>query len=171
MRAAMQYQDALTTYAYGMLRQWAAAEDVVQDALMVVMRKWEDFEPGSSMHAWVRTIVRLKTLEALRARKRETTMADERLQAVVDRSLEENLDESAAEQHRAMLRAMQMCMAELNERSVSILNGVYRNSMSYEKIAAAHRMTVEAVRKALYRLRRSLQQCTEKRLGSEEVSA
>ena len=42
LQAVFKYQGALTTYAFGLLRDWALAEDAVQDAYMVALRKRDE---------------------------------------------------------------------------------------------------------------------------------
>src|SRR5687767_10227256 len=83
VKAAFQYRDALIHHAFVLLRDAALAEDVVQDAFIVVMRKWADFQPGTSVFHWVREIVRNKSLEALRTRRRGASALDEALLARV----------------------------------------------------------------------------------------
>ena len=72
VKSAFQYRDALLGYAYAMLRSWTLAEDVVQEAFLVVMNKWQDLKDEQGIFLWVRQIVHFKTLEAIRSRGRET---------------------------------------------------------------------------------------------------
>ena len=76
LKAARSCQSALVAYAYAMLTDYAAAEDVVQNALLVVARRHEDFEEGSSMLAWCRSIVRSEVLAHLSKRRRERPVED-----------------------------------------------------------------------------------------------
>ena len=61
-------REQLLPYAYATLRDWAAADDVVQEAYLVAMRRWQDVEDLEGVFPWMRRIVRLKCLEALRAK-------------------------------------------------------------------------------------------------------
>ena len=62
LKAALTCQSALVAYAHALLADYAAAEDVVQNAFLVVARRYEDFEEGTSILAWCRGIVRLEIL-------------------------------------------------------------------------------------------------------------
>jgi RNA polymerase sigma-70 factor (ECF subfamily) len=63
--------------AVGIVGDASAAEDVLQDAAIVALRKLDQFQPGTSFRAWVGTIVRNVALNALRSdRRRRNAVAD-----------------------------------------------------------------------------------------------
>lgn len=171
VKAAFQHRDALITYAFAMLRDWSAAEDVVQDAFIVVMNQWEDVREVSGVYYWARGIVRNKVFEALRARTREGTRPDEELQALVSTSVEKYLDEHVAHRQGLMRRALQSCMSRLDRNSVDLLDGFYGRSHSCEALASAQKRSVNAIRLALSRLRRQLHDCMAQRMPALETEA
>jgi RNA polymerase sigma-70 factor (ECF subfamily) len=166
VKGAFQHRDALLSYAFALLRDWVKAEDVVQDAFIVVMNKWAEFRPGSSLFLWVRQIVHFKAFEAARARK--MSPVEEELLARVAASMQRGLDEEIA--HRQMLRrqALQRCMSHLDAKSAGLLSGFYTQSLSCESLAQAHRRSVNAVRLALSRLRKQLHDCVLKQMPALE---
>lgn len=60
---------SLWAIALGVLGDAAAAEDAVQEAAVVALRKLDQFQPGTSFVAWMGQIVRFVALN--RARRRE----------------------------------------------------------------------------------------------------
>ena len=76
LRDAFRYQDALTSYAYGLLRDWSLAQDVVQESFLVLLKKWEAYRPEANLYAWVRQMVRFEALNTLRARRKEKYIID-----------------------------------------------------------------------------------------------
>jgi RNA polymerase sigma-70 factor (ECF subfamily) len=168
VKAAFQHRDALKGYALALLRDWSLAEDVVQDAFIVVMNKWENYRPGSSVFPWVRQIVHLKALEALRAR-RPAASIDPGLLDRVAATLQERLDEEAAGRQKAMREALQHCMSSLNRKAIGILAGFYAGSKSCEDIASAQNSSVNSVRITLSRVRKQLHECMVRRLSSQEA--
>lgn len=52
LREALANRTELTAYARSLLGDYAAAEDAVQEAMIVVVRKFDQFQEGSSMLAW-----------------------------------------------------------------------------------------------------------------------
>src|SRR6476659_4578647 len=157
VKKAFQYREALLSYAFALLRDWVKAEDVVQDAFIVVMNKWAEFRPGTSLFLWVRQIVHFKAFEAARTRK--MSPVEEELLARVAASMQRGLDDEIA--HRQMLRrqALQRCMSHLDAKSAGLLSGYYTESLSCESLAQAHRRSVNAVRLARSRLRKQLHDC------------
>ena len=166
VKGAFQHRDALLSYAFALLRDWVRAEDVVQDAFIVVMNKWADFRPGTSLFLWVRQIVHFKALEAARART--MSPVEEDLLARVAASMQRGLDEEIA--HRQLLRrqALQRCMSHLDAKSAGLLSGFYTESLSCETLAQSHHRSVNAVRLALSRLRKQLHDCVARQMPALE---
>jgi RNA polymerase sigma-70 factor (ECF subfamily) len=169
VKTAFKFRDALMSYSFAFLRDWARAEDVVQDAYIIVMNQWQDFQEGTSLYAWIRQIVHNKSMEAVRARSREVSGVDETLLALVSKALGTYLDEREADRQRAMRQALQHCMGLLDRRSINLLNGFYARSRSCEAIANGQGRSVNAIRLALSRLRRRLYDCMVRRLPLMEA--
>jgi len=170
LREALTYQDGLVAYAYGLVRDWGLAEDVVQNAYVVVMEKWQTFEPGTPLFNWVRAIVRLKSLEMLRRRKREYSGNEAVLGRLIEQAMDEYLDEQAAQRQHDTMRKLQICLQKITERSLELVLERYSMRRSYRELSALFSMNVEAVRKSLYRIRRTLQECVEEMPDLELVS-
>jgi len=159
VKAAFQYRDALFHQAFALVREAALAEDVVQDAFIIVMRKWDEFRPGSSLFHWVREIVRFKALEAVRSRKKAGSPLDDALLASVAAVMAEGVDEREAERQRLRAQALQRCVSHLSRAHVEILAGFYARSSSCEDIARTQGRSANAVRLILSRLRKQLGEC------------
>jgi RNA polymerase sigma-70 factor (ECF subfamily) len=169
VKGAFQYRDALMSYAFAILRDWSRAEDVVQDAYIVVMNQWDDFRPGTSLYYWVRQIVFNKSMETLRARSREKSGLDETLLSIVSNVIGKYFDEREADRQRVMRRALEHCMSRLDRRSVSLLKGFYSKALPCETLAGLQKRSVNAVRLALSRLRKQLHECMSRRIPSLET--
>lgn len=164
VKEAFRLRDALMTYSFGLLRDWPRAEDVVQDAFIVVMNRWEEFRPGTSMFLWVRQIVHNKAMEALRLRTRGGSALEKELLAQVAASLESSVDEEIADRQRLKRQALERCMSSLNSRAVGLLAGFYGHSHSCQALAENQHRSVNAVRLSLSRLRKQLQDCIGRQL-------
>src|SRR5688572_25912412 len=166
VKGAFQHREALLSYAFALLRDWVRAEDVVQDAFIVVMNKWSEFRPGTSLFLWVRQIVHFKTLEAARAKK--MSPVEEELLSRVAASMQRGLDEKIANLQRLRRQALQRCMALLDARSADLLAGFYTESRSCESLAQLQRRSVNAVRLSLSRLRKQLHDCVLRQMPALE---
>jgi RNA polymerase sigma-70 factor (ECF subfamily) len=169
VKEAFKFREAFMSYSFAILRDWSRAEDVVQDAYIIVMNQWDDFTEGTSLYYWVRQIVHNKSMEALRARAREVSGMDEPLLSIVADVVGKFFDEREADRQRVMRRALQQCMSRLDRRSVGLLKGFYYRSMSCESIANVQKRSVNAIRLALSRLRRQLGECIARRMPALET--
>lgn len=167
VKGAFQHREALLSYAFALLRDWVKAEDAVQDAFIVVMNKWAEFKPGTNLFLWVRQIVHYKTLEAARAKK--MSPVEEELLSRVAASMQRGLDEEISNLQRLKRQALQRCMSLLDSKSAGLLSGFYTESLSCENLALLQRRSVNAVRLALSRLRKQLQDCVARQLPAMEA--
>jgi RNA polymerase sigma-70 factor (ECF subfamily) len=163
MKSAFRYQNALVSYAYGLLRDRALAEDAVQEAFLVLMEKWASFEPEFGVFPWVRRMVYYKVQELSRARRRERPADDEELRELAAQAIEENFDEEAAEAFEPRLAAYEECVRKLGPEAEDLLVRYYGREESGRKIAGALRRSVNAVWLALSRIRKSLRECITRR--------
>lgn len=169
LRSAFKYQDALVSYAYALLQDWALAQDAVQEAFIVLQRKHADFNPGANVYTWTRQIVRFEALNLLRSRRKESCFVDEELFSLVEQQFEKHLDLEAVGMLESRKAALQYCLARLDHESLTLLLGFYKDAMPCERLAALHRRSVNAIRLALSRIRGKLRECVRHRLALAEV--
>ena len=169
LRSAFKYQDALVSYAFGLLQDWALAQDAVQEAFIVLQRKHAEFKPSANVFTWARQMVRFEALNLIRSRQREACFVDEELFALVDEQFERHLDQEATIAMEAQKTALQHCMSRLDVESASLLLGFYKDALSCEKLSALHRKSVNAVRLSLSRIRAKLRDCVRARLAMVEA--
>lgn len=166
LRLAFRYRDALEAYAYGLVGEWSAAEDMVQEAFLVVAEKWEEIEAEAALFAYLRETVRRKCLEFNRRRGRLRTMEEEHLMNLVEMALRENIEPDL---HRARLwRAIEGCMKKIKEKALNFLRSFYLEGKSYNEIAQTYDCGIEDVRKTLLRGREALRNCAERSLRRED---
>ena len=163
LKAALTCQSALVAYAHALLADYAAAEDVVQNAFLVVARKHEDFTEGTSMLAWCRGIVRLEILSHLRKRRREPTVEDRILNDAMEAAFEAHQDDEP----RPRADHLHGCLAKLNGRARELIRLRYEENAGYVQIGAALKMGLEAVRKGLLRTKQQLRECVTIRMKQE----
>jgi len=84
----LEHIPGLRVYARSLCRDWALADDLVQDALVRAIGSLQQFRPGTNLRAWLFTILRNCFYNAYARRRRETTGSTECVS-----SLPEGLDE------------------------------------------------------------------------------
>ena len=83
LHAAFQHRSELLAYARALLGNYAAAEDTVQEAMLVVGQKYDHFEEGTSIVASCRSIVRFEVLRARQRYRRERTLSERLLEEAI----------------------------------------------------------------------------------------
>ncbi len=161
LKEALECRVQLLAYARSVLGNYAAAEDVVQEAMLVVVRKFEQFEEGTSMLAWCRSIVRLEVLRAKQNLHRERSLAHRLLDDAVDAAFEEFQVARGVGEAESWHQALEQCLGRVPDRGQRVLRARFVEEMSYEQISERVEMTLEAVRKALFRLKRQVRSCVE----------
>ena len=138
------------------------AEDVVQDALLVVMEKYESFQEGTPMMAWTRSIVRYKVLQLLNHRKQRAKAIDRLLTDAVDAALTDVDSVLYTDEVVIRRRQLESCLGRIADQARSLLECVYTREMSYQATAESKGLTVETVRKSLYRAKQLLRKCIQR---------
>lgn len=166
LKEALEYRVELVAYARSVLGNYTAAEEVVQDAMLVVVKKFDQFQEGTSMLAWCRSIVRLEVLRMKQHRQRERNLAERLLDDAVDAAFDEFQTAQRRGEAESWREALERCLERVPERGRRVLQGRFVEELSYEQIGARAGMTLEAVRKALFRLKKQVRSCVETNLRS-----
>ncbi|MDG1896313.1 MAG: sigma-70 family RNA polymerase sigma factor [Fuerstiella sp.] len=161
LKEAFRYHVELLTYARSLLGSYAAAEDVVQEAMLVVVRKLDQFQEGTSMLAWCRSIVRLEVLRLKQKLHRERSLTERPLDDAVDASFDEFQSETSIDEGASFREALESCLQRVSERGQNVLKARFVDELSYEQISHRIGMTLEAVRKMLFRVKKQVRSCVE----------
>lgn len=140
----------LRRYARALTRNIAAADDLVQDALLRGIANFGQFQPGTNLRGWLLTIVHHcfidETRKASRARL-GAKEAEERMSGFYTRP-----DQIA----NLELRDLQAALETLPDEQRTTLILVALEDMSYEEAAAVTGVPVGTIRSRLSRARHSL---------------
>ena len=161
LKEAFQYRVQLIAYARSLLNSYSAAEDVVQDAMLVVVRKFDQFTEGTSMLAWCRSIVRLEVLRLKQKRQRERSLTDRLLDDAIDAAFEEQQAEHVEDCSAMSRDVLENCLQKVSARGQDVLKARLVDGLSYAQIGERVDMTLEAVRKMLFRVRKQVRGCVE----------
>jgi RNA polymerase sigma-70 factor (ECF subfamily) len=140
--------------ALGILRSRDLAEDIVQDAFVLVWRHARSFDPGrGTAMAWLARIVRNQCFDLLRRRGRESPLDETFLQSRPDPA-PGPVELTALSRDARRLRG---CLEELEESPRQSLMLAYYEGMTFEQVAGrlgAPLGTVKSwIRRSLIRLK------------------
>src|SRR4026209_1048357 len=77
VQAVTRHQSMIQAYAYAVVRDFHAAEDVFQEVAVIVAERWETVPTGDGLVPWLREPTRRKALEALRKQRRASAVLSE----------------------------------------------------------------------------------------------
>src|SRR4051794_2910891 len=138
---------ALRRYAFALVRDHDAADDLVQDCLERALSRWYLRRAEGDLRAWLFTILRNLYINGYRARKRRGigTTIDEAQSSIAP-------DQEAALQARDVLAAIDQLPEE--QKSLLLLIGV--EDLSYEQAARILAIPIGTVMSRLSRARQRL---------------
>lgn len=137
------------------------AEDILQEVALVIVRKYDTYEKGSSFVAWAIGIARVELLRQRRKYARDRHVFDEALIQQVA-----TLYQARSDQVFEMKSALSMCISKLPGHGQKLLRMRYSWGLEIKKIANQMGMTVNSVFVALHRIRMSLQNCIRRQLDA-----
>ncbi len=161
LKAALECRLKLMAYARSLLGSYSQADDVVQEAMLVVTRKYDEFEEGTSMLAWCRSIVRIEVLRARQRQQRDQSLARRLLDDAVDAAFEEFQQTQRSDDAETWREALERCLQRIPDRGRQVLDARFADGLGYQQIGERVGMSLEAVRKALFRLKKQVRTCVE----------
>ncbi len=137
-----------------------AAADVRQAVNVILWRKREKFQPGTSFKSWAFRIAQLEVKTHLRKQRKDRSMQfDPELIACFATELAATVDELP---ERRM--ALANCLKKLTRKDDELIRHRYWSSGSLEKLAHATDRSVGTLKARLFQLRSSLRRCIQNQL-------
>lgn len=161
----LRHQGDFMAYLMAMVRDLDAAEEIFQNAAVVVMEHAAAAgEPIRDFRAWAKEIVRRQALHYIRARGRAArcTLAEPELLEQIDRAFGEDTTDAAERQRE--IDALRDCAGRLPDVQRRMVALRYESRASFDAIGVALGRTGAAVQRALSRTRRMLHDCVRSKL-------
>ena len=144
IKAALECRTELVAYARSLLGNYAAADDAVQETLLVVFKKFDQFQEGTSILAWCRSMVRIEVLRAKQRHQRERTLADRLLDDAISAAFDEFQAARRHDEAESWREALRRCLERVPDRSRAVLRARFVDELSYQQIGERLGMTVVA---------------------------
>ena len=162
----LEHQVSLRAFIGSLVRDRHTRDDVFQEVALILWNEFARYDRDRSFGAWARGIAAKKVMQRWnRDTRQPVAFAPEAIQALLDAY--DRAERTAAPEAREA-DALERCLAQLPERSRQLLALRYERSLKLSEIAAQLRTTLDAVHKALSRLRARLQECVRQRLAASE---
>jgi RNA polymerase sigma-70 factor (ECF subfamily) len=164
LRLFLQNERRVYAYILTLLPNRSDADDVLQEASLVMWDKFDENTPPDDFAAWGCRIAYFKVLECYKKSQRARVRFS---QPLLDRMAESAIDASGVLQLDARREALTHCIEKLNTRDRDLLSRRFTPGATTESTSIEVGRSVDAVYKALARVRRALFDCVEHTLARE----
>jgi RNA polymerase sigma-70 factor, ECF subfamily len=149
-------------YLLTLLQNAADAEEVLQETNVVLWRKFDQYEPGTSFARWA---CRIAYYEAMKLREkslhRERLFSNEFVETLAHEA------EDSLERLEPRHQALEGCLGKLSEKDRQMVLCRYQDQGTTQSVAEAFGRSVQGTRRALHRIRMALLACVERTLAAE----
>ena len=165
----LQLRSEFMGYLYAITRDFELAEEVYQNAAVVVIEQADKSAAIRDFRAWAKEVVRRQALHAIRARDVESrharAISPELLEVVSNAFLE---NDSEVPNDREETRALRKCLDELPVKKRELVAMRYEGGAAFDEISQQTDSTPAAVQRALSRVRKLLHGCVQRRMKLAE---
>lgn len=157
-----QYQGRLYGYILTLSGDPDAANDVLQEANIVLWKQWNQFEPGSNFKAWAFRVAHFQFMAYRQKKIRDKVLFSDDLLSMLACEAKE-VDESY-EQRAA---ALEKCLARMSPRSREAIRLRYADDVRVCEMAEKLHRNENAVYQILFRARKWLIECVQRDVQTE----
>jgi RNA polymerase sigma-70 factor (ECF subfamily) len=154
VRLMTEHQGRLFGYIFSLLGDPDAANDVLQEANIVLWRDSKEFRPGTNFKAWAFRVAHFQVMAWRQRQIRDRLVFEDDMMDVLAFAARDNDAAFDARQDR-----LNGCLAKLQPAHREMIRLRYAEGTALELIARGRSMTPNAVMQALFRIRQSLMQC------------
>jgi RNA polymerase sigma-70 factor (ECF subfamily) len=157
------HERSLFAYVYALAPGWQDAEEVMQRLRIRIWQQFDQYETDKPFDAWARAIAYYLVLAYRKEKSRQREFFAERVLEAVSSQYEKHL-EGAIDRNEVLAG----CLEKLDARKRDLVNAYYSSEKySSESVAGKLSMTPNAVRQALFRIRKILLDCVERTMRVE----
>jgi RNA polymerase sigma-70 factor, ECF subfamily len=161
------HQGRLFAYIYALVHTMSDTEDIYQETLLTLWRKFAEYVPDTNFGAWARTTARFKVDHFYRRKRRNRLYFDDLLLAELAETeaefdVQDDL-QSAELYHRALLD----CMQRLAASDQRLLGLCYCGSAGIKNVAQQEGRSPQSVCNSLKRIRGVLFDCIQQSVDEE----
>lgn len=152
-------QTRLFGYIYAMIPNMADAEDVYQDTVIALWRKFHEYQPGTNFVAWARAMARFEIQHYFRSKSRCRVHFDEKMLAELTETQARLESADTASSLESYTPALLRCMDKLPESDCRLIKLCYAMQSNLTQTAKQLGRSPQSVCNSLGRIRRTLFDC------------
>jgi RNA polymerase sigma-70 factor (ECF subfamily) len=165
LKMLLTHEADLRAFVGSLVRDRHAREDVFQEVAVTLWQQADQYDSACSFGAWARGVAANKILQRRHQDSRfPAPFSPETIQAVLDAF--DRTEEAASGRREALAE----CLKGLPEEPRRLLALRYEEGLDGEEIARRVHRTLDAVYRALSRIRAALEDCIRRRLAADRGS-
>jgi RNA polymerase sigma-70 factor, ECF subfamily len=150
------HQGRLYGYVLTLLGDPNVANDVLQEANVVLWKQWRQFQPGSNFTAWAFRIAHFQFMAYRQRQLRDKTLFSNDLLATLASEVRD-IDE----RYEARAAALEKCLERMPARSREAIRLRYVDELKVSEMVEALHRSANAVYQILFRARQWLIECVQ----------
>lgn len=164
VRLLAENERRLSGYVHALVPLWQDAEDVLQTTKLRLWEQFESFEHGTNFAAWAFTIAGyMVRAHRKRCQRQRVCFSDDLLEKISS-----HVPAASSSLREDRLLALVECVKTLSDSSRKLLRLFCTAHLPIKDIAHSLGQTPSTTRVALFRIRRSLFECVQKRMPQEK---
>ncbi len=160
VRLMTEHQGRLFAYILSLVGDPDQANDVLQEANIVLWRDSKEFRPGTNFKAWAFRVAHFQVMAFRQRQIRDRLVFEDDLVEALASGARE-----ADEIFEARQQRLAGCLGKLTPEHRELIRRRYTEGESLQTIAEDRGMTPNALMQALFRLRQVLMQCVARYAG------
>lgn len=157
-----EHADMLLTFIRATIHDSATVDDIFQETMLVVWRRFNDYDPSRPLAKWLRGIAHKLILAHFRSLKKRPLYCEDTVLQILDERLS-HIDRQPGDTWKDKVTALEGCIDHLPSALKQCIQLFYRDECRTEDIAAAVSASREAVKKRLQRARALLVECLQRK--------
>jgi RNA polymerase sigma-70 factor (ECF subfamily) len=155
-----QQERHIVPYVYSMTGDWNDTEEVTQRVRLKLWKQFDQYDENQSFGAWARAIAYYEVLTYRKEKLRRPDFLNDTVISKLSEAYEE-LSTPSDERHDAL----QECLEKLEPKDRKIVADYYADLGKSAELSEKIELTVEALRQKLYRIRKQLFGCVQRKLA------
>jgi RNA polymerase sigma-70 factor, ECF subfamily len=156
VKLAYQHTGQLKAYIYSLCYDWSSVDDIMQEALVSLMKSADKFDQERNFLSWALTIARRRTIDFQRRQKREKLLFTDDVYEQLEHDF---LAMEKDEPLNHSIHVLHECLNLLSDDNRRIMEMKYFYKSKVEDICKKYERSFLAVQSLLDRLRKKLKQC------------
>ena len=160
MELILSSQKEIYAYIISLLISPSDADDILQETLTVMWKKFEEFERGTNFVAWGKQIARYKIMSHLQKNRASRLCFDSDVLKLIESN------SSQIDNFSDRNEALKKCLQKLHEKHRSILKMRYSQDMSFKQMALVFGIAKQSVYRMVSRIHALLASCIKSTLAT-----